>query len=215
MRPVRLRNLRERRASALSDVSDHYLGAERLHNERSGDEPNDGNATDEAVAVKRAQTELTASVGSRLVPQTTGWKRLLGGRRKAPTAGAWIAGSKGREAEAFDRRGADRPRRPGDSSTSAERSSGRARSMSTFPGEVPGVRRLKAASDTSPAVALKTTSPCSPASAKERSRTAGWLCCQSAKGAKPLAPGARPTGATGIPANELMARLPNPQATTG
>jgi hypothetical protein len=90
MRPVRLRNLRERRASALSDVSDHYLGAERLHNERSGDEPNDGNATDEAVAVKRAQTELTASVGSRLVPQTTGWKRLLGGRRKAPTAGAWI-----------------------------------------------------------------------------------------------------------------------------
>jgi hypothetical protein len=43
---------------------------------------------DEGVAAKRAQTELTASVGSRLVPQTSGWKRLFGGRRKAPTAGA-------------------------------------------------------------------------------------------------------------------------------
>jgi hypothetical protein len=43
---------------------------------------------DEGVAAKRAQTELTASVGSRLVPQTRGWKRLFGGRRKAPTAGA-------------------------------------------------------------------------------------------------------------------------------
>lgn len=43
---------------------------------------------DEGVAAKRAQTELTASVGSRLVPQTSGWKRLFGGRRKAPTADA-------------------------------------------------------------------------------------------------------------------------------
>jgi hypothetical protein len=43
---------------------------------------------DEAVAAKRTQMELTASVGSRLVPQTSGWKRLLGGRRKAPTKGA-------------------------------------------------------------------------------------------------------------------------------
>jgi hypothetical protein len=41
---------------------------------------------DEGAAAKRAQTELTARVGSRLVRQTTGWKRLLGGRRKAPTA---------------------------------------------------------------------------------------------------------------------------------
>jgi hypothetical protein len=40
---------------------------------------------DEGVAAKRAQTKLTASVGSRLVPQTSGWKRLFGGRRKAPT----------------------------------------------------------------------------------------------------------------------------------
>jgi hypothetical protein len=43
MRGVRIRNLRERLASALPDVSGHHLGAERLHNERSGDEPNDGN----------------------------------------------------------------------------------------------------------------------------------------------------------------------------
>ena len=43
---------------------------------------------DEGVAAKRAQTELTATVGSRRVPQTSGWKRLFGGRRKAPTAGA-------------------------------------------------------------------------------------------------------------------------------
>jgi hypothetical protein len=43
---------------------------------------------DEGVAAKRAQTELTASVGSRLVPRTSGWKRLFGGRRKARTAGA-------------------------------------------------------------------------------------------------------------------------------
>jgi hypothetical protein len=43
---------------------------------------------DEGLAAKRAQTELTASVGSRLVPQTNGWKRLFGGRRKAPTASA-------------------------------------------------------------------------------------------------------------------------------
>jgi hypothetical protein len=43
---------------------------------------------DEDVAAKSAQTELTASVGSRLVPRTSGWKRLFGGRRKAPTAGA-------------------------------------------------------------------------------------------------------------------------------
>jgi hypothetical protein len=43
---------------------------------------------DEALAAKRAQTELTASVGSRLGPQTSGWKRLFGGRRKAPIAGA-------------------------------------------------------------------------------------------------------------------------------
>jgi hypothetical protein len=42
---------------------------------------------DEGIAAKRAQTELTTSVGSRLVPQTSGW-RLFGGRRKAPTAGA-------------------------------------------------------------------------------------------------------------------------------
>jgi hypothetical protein len=40
---------------------------------------------DEGAAAKRAQTELTARVGSPLVRQTTGWKRLLGGRRKAPT----------------------------------------------------------------------------------------------------------------------------------
>jgi hypothetical protein len=45
MRPVRLRNLLKRGASALSDVSDHHhLAAERPHDERSGDEPNDGNA---------------------------------------------------------------------------------------------------------------------------------------------------------------------------
>jgi hypothetical protein len=43
---------------------------------------------DEGVAAKRAQTELTASVGSRLVPHTSGWKRLLRGRRKTPTASA-------------------------------------------------------------------------------------------------------------------------------
>jgi hypothetical protein len=43
---------------------------------------------DGAVAAKRAQTKLTASVGSRLGPQTSGWRRLFGGRRKAPTADA-------------------------------------------------------------------------------------------------------------------------------
>lgn len=43
---------------------------------------------DESAAAKRAQTELTASVGSRLVPQTSGWKRLFGGSRKAPTKDA-------------------------------------------------------------------------------------------------------------------------------
>ena len=75
-------------ASALSDVSDHHLGTERLHNERSGDEPNDGNRKDERVDAKGAQTELTANVGRPLASPTSGWKRLLGGRRKAPTAGA-------------------------------------------------------------------------------------------------------------------------------
>lgn len=88
MRPVWLRNLRERRASVLSDVSDHHLGAECPHNERSGDEPTDGNAEGRRRRCERAQTELTASVGSRLVPPTSGWKRLFGSRRKAPTAGA-------------------------------------------------------------------------------------------------------------------------------
>ena len=88
MRPVRLWNLLKRGASALSDVSDHHhLAAERPHDERSGDEPNDETPKDKDVAAKRAQTELTASVGSRLVRQTSGWKRLLGGRGKAPTAG--------------------------------------------------------------------------------------------------------------------------------
>ena len=43
---------------------------------------------DEGVTAKRAQAELTSSVGTRLVPQTNGWKRLFGGRRKAPRAGA-------------------------------------------------------------------------------------------------------------------------------
>jgi hypothetical protein len=43
---------------------------------------------DEGAAAKRAQTKLTASVGGRLAPQTSGWKRLFKGRRKAPTADA-------------------------------------------------------------------------------------------------------------------------------
>jgi hypothetical protein len=47
MRRVRVRNLRERRASALSNVSDEHLGAQRKHDEKSRDEPNEGRAGDE------------------------------------------------------------------------------------------------------------------------------------------------------------------------
>jgi cold shock protein len=43
---------------------------------------------DDGVAAKRAPTELTASVAVPLVRQTSGWKQLVGGRRKVPTARA-------------------------------------------------------------------------------------------------------------------------------
>jgi hypothetical protein len=46
-------------------------------------------AKDKGVAAQRAQTELTARVGNPLMRQkTSSWKRLLGGRQKAPPAGS-------------------------------------------------------------------------------------------------------------------------------
>jgi hypothetical protein len=87
MRCVRLWNQRERRASYLPDVSELQLGSD-FHENRTGVEMSRAVETqkDESAAAKRAQTELTARVGSPLERQTTSWKRLLRGRRKAPTA---------------------------------------------------------------------------------------------------------------------------------
>ena len=115
MRGVRIRNLRERRASALSDVSDHHLGAERPHNERSGDEPNDGNAQGRR---RRCEACPDGADRERRQPARAADDWLEAAARRpseGANSGRLISRVEGSRSGGVDGRSAHRPRRLGDS----------------------------------------------------------------------------------------------------